>query len=317
MRKLAGIGILVLLAGVATAQETVIHTGVQSDGLLGAPENPVFNEVLNGGYPLGTISFSGTLTKVATGDLASESRLQLTHPQGIARLIQFTTLSYSGGVVNFTGSTALGFGIDPAGIWNFRYYQSYNDPGVDCTVDVTYNFTVAGTPPPAPTAEDLGYIVNQTKIGNLAAGEVKWYKLVVGEPVLDALDKFLDIDTEGSALTPNNDTEIGLYDAYGNLVTTDDDDGSGLLSQLTYGDTTFPRPAVGNGQIYNGRDGQLFAGVYYLAVAGYNSTFNATNFSVTSTSTNTGEYHLNFNTNIIPEPASLILLGLVALLRRR
>ena len=86
-------------------------------------------------------------------------------------------------------------------------------------------------------------------------------------------------------MAPDNDTEIGLYRADGTLVASDDDDGSGLLSQLSFGASFPTRPPVGNGAAYNGRDGNLPAGTYYLSVSGFNSTFGASCWGVTSTST--------------------------------
>ncbi len=165
-----------------------------------------------------------------------------------------------------------------------------------------------------PTATDLGSLNGPLQVGGtLAAGEIKWYKFTIDEDIL-APGTFLDIDTEGSLLAPSNDTELGLYKADGTFVTTDDDDGTDFLTQLTYGSGS-GNPPPGNGQPYNGRDGSLTAGTYYLALAGYNSTF-GNFFGVTSSSTNVGDYYVNFNTNI-PEPISFVLLALGLVLRRR
>ncbi len=146
-----------------------------------------------------------------------------------------------------------------------------------------------------PAATDLGTLVNgsplQVPTIPIAAGEIVWFTFTIDDPATSP--DYLDIDTEGSSLTTSNDTEIGVYTDVGNLVATDDDDGSGLLSQLSFGAACPTRPPVGTGVAYNGRDGNLAAGFYYIAVAGFNSTFNATNWNVTSTSTNTGNAVLN------------------------
>ncbi len=165
-----------------------------------------------------------------------------------------------------------------------------------------------------PTAIDLGSLNGPLQVsGSLAASEIKWYKFTLDEDIL-APGTFLDIDTEGSTLAPSNDTELGLYRDNGQFVVTDDDDGTNFLTQLTFGSGS-GNPPPGNGQPYNGRDGTLTAGTYYLALGGYNTTY-GNFFGVTSASANTGAYYINFNTNI-PEPVSFVLLALGLVLRRR
>ena len=144
-----------------------------------------------------------------------------------------------------------------------------------------------------PASTDLGTLpVGATNVPGIpiTAGGVVWYRFTVTNPVQAPF--YLDIDTEGSALTTTNDTEIGLFDSTGALVASDDDDGSGFLSQLSFGATTPTRPPVGTGATYNGRDGNLAAGTYYLSISGFNSTF-AAGWSVTSTSTYSGTGVLN------------------------
>ena len=76
--------------------------------------------------------------------------------------------------------------------------------------------------------------------------------------------------------SPNNlDTELGLYDADGNLVRRNDD-AVGLQSQLNFSDG-------------------LAGGAYYLAVGTFNSTFSDAEFEVSSTGPG-GEYTLTLPT---------------------
>ena len=76
--------------------------------------------------------------------------------------------------------------------------------------------------------------------------------------------------------SPNNlDTELGLYDADGNLVESNDDAG-GLQSQLNF-------------------SAGLAGGVYYLAVGTFNSVFNNSDFEISSTGRG-GEYTLTLPT---------------------
>ena len=146
-----------------------------------------------------------------------------------------------------------------------------------------------------PASTDLGTLASGTlNVPNvtIGAGEIVWYRFTLANPIPAGGTLFLDIDTEGSSLAPSNDTELGLYDSTGVLIANDDDSGSGLLTQLTFG-STIPRPAVGTGLAYNGRNGGLTAGTYYLSISGFNSNFAATGWGVTSTSTNTGTGNIN------------------------
>jgi hypothetical protein len=123
----------------------------------------------------------------------------------------------------------------------------------------------------------------------IAANDIQWYKIVL--PPVTASSGWVDIWTN----TPGTmtDTEIGLYDSAGNIVNglgfgNDDDGGPGLFSQLTFGQTTPTRPAIGTGNIRNGSDGVLAGGTYWLAVGHFNVTFVATGWGVTSTYTGAG-----------------------------
>src|SRR5262245_53269518 len=120
-----------------------------------------------------------------------------------------------------------------------------------------------------------------------AASNIQWFRIVL--PANSATDGWVDIWTN----TPGDitDSEIGLYDNAGNLVNgaangSDDDDGPGLLSMLTYGQTTPARPAVGTSIPRDGRNGALAGGVYWVAVGRFSVTFGA-GWTVTSTYTGT------------------------------
>ena len=89
----------------------------------------------------------------------------------------------------------------------------------------------------------------------------------------------LVIDSLGSSLTTNNDTELGLYDESGNLIVSNDNFGSGLESQLILG---------------SGGGADLLAGTYFLAISGFDTTHGSNGFDVTSTSSETGDLVVNF-----------------------
>ncbi len=156
----------------------------------------------------------------------------------------------------------------------------------------SFNASIVGP----PVATDLGTLAvgsTQNVSGSLSPGGIIWFKFTLATAIDAASLSFLDIDTEGSSLagtTPlANDTMIGLYTATGARVAFDDDDGTEGFSQLSFGLTSPARPSPGNGLAYNGRDGAILApGTYFLSASAFSSTFNAANWSVTTTSVGTG-----------------------------
>lgn len=324
-KLLLAVGLAAVAAGTASAtvRETFTLSGLPSEGsATTAPVTGTFTSV--GGYSLGRIDVSGTLVSTGIGSWGSEARVRLQSPLGGFLDLQpfpsagstFTTLSFSGSMYVATGS-------NPVGGWSVKTFESFDDSG---GVDANWSgleFRFTDEPPTAPSAIDLGALpVGVTsRTGALAStNRVQWYKFSTAADASAALSTFLDIDTEGSALVTSNDTEIGLYNEFGVLVGTDDDDGSGLLSQLTYGAGTRPAaPPTGSGSVglsYDGRDGTLGAGTYYLAVASFNSTF-ADGFLVTAGTSNTGPFTININTTAVPAPGALALIAVGGVFARR
>ena len=106
----------------------------------------------------------------------------------------------------------------------------------------------------------------------LSQEEVIFYRFELPSGVAESDGEYLVIDTLGSSLTNDDDTEIGLYDASGNLIDNNDDAFVNRYeSRLAFGDD--PEDVT---------SGDLPAGVYYLAVGGYNTEFMSTNFGVTA-----------------------------------
>ncbi len=176
------------------------------------------------------------------------------------------------------------------------------------------NFTVS-------VLNDLGVLgVGLTTINDFqSSGDVRWYRFSLAGS--QGANDFLDIDTEGTTWTGTNDTHIGLYTASGDVFlngatpAVDDDDGTNNLSQLTFGNSSVPRSAPGNGLAYNGRDGVLTSGVYYLAVTGFNATFNS-GFNVTTNSTQTGSTVVRLSRGTVPAgglPPTFTDLGVLGL----
>ena len=142
---------LVGSAGAAFGQESVTFAGVDSMEAQGNGANEHRTASLVGGYDVGSIHVSGTLTEVLTATYASEARLRVTSPSGQVYVLQPFT------VAGFTGSISVvdyGFNLPASeaatGDWDIEFYESYNDgPGADAHWDtITLTFT-SPLPPPA------------------------------------------------------------------------------------------------------------------------------------------------------------------------
>jgi hypothetical protein len=148
-----------------------------------------------------------------------------------------------------------------------------------------------------PSAHDFGTINapgTYSVTRALGEREILWYTLVLPVDVTSASGLFLEINTLGSSLSTRNDTEIALYDAFGNKIAENDDidlSGGNLLSRLVFG---------------AGGSRDLTAGVYFIGAGGFNTTWS--DVFASSTSSYTGDLVLNIVTNV-PEPASLVALG--------
>ena len=151
----------------------------------------------------------------------------------------------------------------------------------------------------APTAMNLGTNPNTTVSQALGAGEVQWFSFDLTDGAgSSAWSLSLAGSTNTGGSFGDNDTEIGLYDALGTLIASNDDVGGGDLTSLL--------DSVGVGSLADG--------TYYIAAGGFNTTFNDF-FDVTSTSTAVGTNVLT--ATFVPAPGSLALLGLAGLSVRR
>lgn len=122
---------------------------------------------------------------------------------------------------------------------------------------------------------------------------VKWLKFSVATPIEGEL--YLDIDSRiTTAGTVPGDLFMALYDGAGNLVATDDTDGShpgGLAAGLSFGSTVIrPTPTT---PALAGQDGNLGVGEYWLALLAGSASEATAGASEWSAST-TGGYQLGF-----------------------
>jgi len=337
------------LASVAMAQETInlvtVNGGapINSGGNIGTGSASTrLTSLVSLNYTFtnsflwtGSVTAVGSLLSGGIGSFASEARIVVTSPSnGISSspdIQPFTTSGWAGTVnanrtQNLGGFTGLPF--DPIGqTFNFRFYESFNDTAA--TTDATWtalSLTFNGAPT-APVATNLGSVSNSSYpapvSGTLASGQVAWYKFNV------AANTVLDMHTYFSGLgNIQTDTEIGLYTSTGALVSTNDDINGGLVSglgnfnsALSSGggsgidlDGAGPGLALGTAGVGTTIPGFLAAGEYFLAVGGFNTSFDATGWGVTA-----GTAAGPFSLTLIPTPGAAALLGLGGLgaLRRR
>jgi len=168
--------------------------------------------------------------------------------------------------------------------------------------------------------------------GPFGAGDILWLRFQFAGTSGTSL--FLDIDTTTVGMAPATsasfDTELGLYGDTGALIANNDDSGQGLYSRLSFGSSAGPRTYdVGGGiaplsAITLGRDGALAPGTYWLAVGRFNTTFGATDWTVTGGSADADPFDVNFRTDAlgdVPEPGTYALLGAgmaaLAMIKRR
>jgi Immunoglobulin I-set domain len=307
MARFIGACAVLLFATVAwaTPRETVTFSNVPSDGILGDPANAVRTGNFAGGYALGRVDFSGTLTSQQSRTWRTDSRVLVTAPGGQTGTIQpftsggtFTSLSFSGSVFMPAGT---GFGA-----WTFRFYESVDDGGPG-TVDATMTLTLTLTdePPAPPASIDLGVLTTPGATANpLAVPTVgyRWYHFRLNRAVRADLARYLDIDTANSSMPPagtllQDDTQFIVFDSAGAPIASDDDSCQGLMSQFSFGAGT--RPATGDGMPYAGQNGDLPAGDYYLAVGPYRLSATGGLWGVTSaTGSRSGTIGLRVFTNL-------------------
>lgn len=188
----------------------------------------------------------------------------------------------------------------------------------DVRVKLSTGFVIAPVP---ASVTNLGTLPAATTVRTGAVGlgpdNVRWFKFTItGDVRAGSPPATLDIDTEG---TGGLDTKIYLFRGgigpdNGNLVAFDDDDGTDKRSQLSFGATGVtangrpygvPTGFVG-ANVYNGRDGALTAGEYYLAVASFSPNAPANGYVVTPGITE-GTFQVNLRSSVGPQPTTCLV----------
>jgi hypothetical protein len=174
----------------------------------------------------------------------------------------------SGGTVYGLNAGNFYLAVAPGGA-TFAPGFAVSTPATAITYNLNFNTNVNGSPAPAavpPTVDfDLGIISGPTPGPQVILGPQQqvWYKFQTCQDATDPLS-FLDIDGSASA---NIRAEWFVFDSVGNLVTADALSGPGDRPQISFGQVSPERPAIGDGLPFAGQDGNLPAGTYYMALA--------------------------------------------------
>ncbi len=316
---------LLALAGAATAdvRETQTFAGpYQSygDDINFDDSNPL-NQTISvtftgAGYTPNGLYMQLDMTSLAAGTYASEVVFTVTPPSGPAFYITpaYTTNVYTS-LTDVTLDIALPASVGAVGTWSFKLWDSYPDGGNAAPQSQVTNVRISLqdlTLPTPPASTDLGTLGSAditSTIPDYVGGQTRWWKFTAPADANIGNGYYVDLDTVGSNTQPNvgstlvNDTELAVYDANGFFYGTNDDGTDGYESVLTFGSDA-PRSHGASTGIYDGYDGDLYAGTYYVAGGTYNTAF-GDSFNVTSTSTSPGgTLVLNIFSNFPSGPAA-------------
>jgi hypothetical protein len=151
-------------------------------------------------------------------------------------------------------------------------------------------------PPPPPAFTELGCIPDAgiSRAYTLTSGQVKWFHMCLNGDASISARQYLGIDTNGST----TNCSIALYKVNGTLagyVGTDADDGDSTNAMLSFGIGN--HAGSGDSLSFDGRDGDVLAGEYYIAVAGDGATFGPSFNAAGGTAAGPFQFHVTTNTN--------------------
>ena len=275
----------------AGTMELSILSGAASQLSLGATAALTVNR----GAPGTSAPYTALLTAVVNGACQPPST-------NLACRIDLSTVGGSATAQMFddgtNGDATAGDGV---------YSLLYTIPGT--VAANTYTLPVTATDGEARTATgnatltvrdvvvtNLGTITSAAPVTNtersIVANEIAWFRFRINGNAVDPTG-YLDINLDGTSIS---DPEIAVFATDGTLIASDDDDGPGLLSQLSFGSTA-ARPPVGTGVAPAGQDGPLNAGEYFVAVCSFNATFGSP-FVINTPGANAGAITINLSTDL-------------------
>jgi hypothetical protein len=334
MKKIVLMGLGLLLASTAMAGFSVTDPGpYNSDGPQYDPANGVFTYNYTGAdFDVGDLIFEGDVTSGGVGSYLSELRVEITDPLGVgAYFSPATGTSWTGtqhiGPLTVTGGGA--FWTGTAGTWEFRFWESYDDGGVDAVwTNLSFDFLDAPPPPVCVWGEDFNagmpgdwtsvdYSGSSPPLAMWTTGDPGgWGNQTGGDGDFASADSDLpgsggagpfDVGLESPAVViPNNATFE--FDQYYRHLSSDEYadvdinvNGGGWVTMLSYNATQGPadHASVDLAAYANAGDTAQFRFRYYDPTGGWDWYWQVDNVCLT------------------PEPASFVLLALGALALRR
>jgi hypothetical protein len=279
------------------------------DGL-GDPDNIVLSTTLTGGYNLTGTTYSGTIRGEGNNWLG-EASVSATHPMGTYALTSFPVASTSGPattesfdeITGATGPFELDGGFDPAGLTTFEFYDTSvdNPDAADTTWEaLTVEFWGEVTPTVTTITDGMfalgslnGLFSDDTN--SHVSGGLDFFEFTLDMD--GTVDIWTDSSTNGAAGTSMTDTEIALFDSTDALIFSNDDGGPGC--QFCSGLSALSLPA----------------GDYTLVTSGFNSNLSGfgglavgDDIGLATAGTNTGDYELNIDVTLVPEPSGILIL---------
>lgn len=352
--------------------------GAANTGAAGsAPTNPVASQRITTSYASAVNSLGSGSTGTAGPRLQVWTGTMLGTGTGIGNFAAPTTV-YVGAGQTFTNPAT-----SANARWNnVRVIFNYNTFSTVAGTAVTNTVPFAPLAIPS-TFTDLGSLGSAGRTSytwsTSGAAPVAWFRFQLGSSLSSIPGGLLDIDTAAVTSQTQGDSSLTLFrvgssgglellgpiSQYARSTSTtapgirfaDDDSGPGNSSLLTFGDSN-PAPTVGSTArayglpstsldtvVFNGRNGDLAAGVYFVAAA-YNQTGVGTSSSTVSTPgtftdiTGSGDYRLTtgasvttitegfgvsttflanqtFSLAFVPTPGAAALLGLGGLIAAR
>lgn len=310
--------VLAGIAGLALASSAMgqfIATGAgpyNSDGSSGSAANGIFTfEYAGPDFQIGNILFSGTVTSVFSNTWLSELRFSVTTPSGVTfDSGQLTSgSSWSGSqFITATPQDASSLGLGTAGTWTFRFWENYDDAGVDAIwTDIAFEVQPGYGPPPTFPGSFTG-TPNQIFAGVPVTGTTVWdganpqpgLTRGAGEQATTGRYGTFGWDLVGNEVAYRFEHGGGDIEALLTDLTSDLDmvliDSTGLVSNVL---------AVSNGSAGTGDETILLAdaapGTYYVVVDTFSPTNPGSSFTLT----------------VVPAPGAMALLGLSGLLAGR
>lgn len=297
---LGGVAVLLLASGsaMATVRETRAIAGTQV--LQGADDpgvtvNTSFTGIASGAAYTGRrVILTGQV--LVNGDSApAECIAIVTPPTGTPFQFPLSESFITGtDPISFRANAALPDDVTSvAGAWSIRFVDEFDTlPGVDAEIQNLVVSIDDGVVPASVTLSPLAAGTTAVSLPIPTQG-VRWIKFTTPTSAIGEDETFLDIRS-----LFNGEVVLGLYSDEGFLRAQDNASGRDF-SRLTFGSGQEGNQSEG---FFNGANGDLNAGTYWLAVGFFGTSLGNTGFDVISTSGFSSDVELTISRGNRPLP---------------